>query len=164
MEFLHTRCLRLDCRDDIAVRAPGNDLTVTYGGLSAAVEAVAGLLESAGIGPGMRVAIIVPASLELIVSVLAVSRCGAAAAPLDVSLRGLSLAHAIERVDPAAGGRAGPPSDAEAGACSSARSKPVSLQGETEGGPLPLWPDHSRRGEPATASIARRGCRDGRPG
>lgn len=100
MELLHARCLGPDRYGRQALCAPAIPLSVDYGGLARAVEVLARLLTDAGIGRGGRVALLAPASPEFVVSLLAVARCGAAVAPMDMSLRGLSLATALDRLAP----------------------------------------------------------------
>lgn len=60
----------------------------------------AATLTGAGLSRGGRVALIAPASPEFVVALLAAVRCGAAVAPVDMSLRGLSLAGALNRLAP----------------------------------------------------------------
>ena len=68
--------------DKIAIILPEQDIRVSYGALRAQVQAVAGQLAAAGVGPGERVASALPNGLPAIVSFLAASIAGTAA-PLN---------------------------------------------------------------------------------
>lgn len=66
-------------------------------------DEVAGLAESmlaAGVRPGMRLSIAMPASIEFVVALLASMKIGAAPAPLDLSLKGDSLARSMASLQP----------------------------------------------------------------
>ncbi|MFJ4949542.1 amino acid adenylation domain-containing protein [Streptomyces sp. NPDC088760] len=67
--------------DAVAVRYGGAELT--YRELDARASRLARLLIAQGAGPGRVVAVDVPRSLELIVALGAIARCGAAYLPLD---------------------------------------------------------------------------------
>lgn len=97
-ELLHARCLGHG--DAEALRLSGRRLSLSYGGLAAAVAGLAALLGRNGIGRGARIALAVPPSLDFAVGLLAAARCGAAAAPLDISLRGMSLEDALAALTP----------------------------------------------------------------
>ncbi|MFI2238019.1 non-ribosomal peptide synthase/polyketide synthase [Streptomyces chrestomyceticus] len=56
---------------------------LTYGELAARVDALAGHLASCGVGPESVVAVALPRSLDLVVSLLAVLRAGGAYVPVD---------------------------------------------------------------------------------
>jgi acyl-CoA synthetase (AMP-forming)/AMP-acid ligase II len=68
--------------DKVAIVLPEQDIRVSYGALRAQVQAVAGQLAAAGVGPGERVASALPNGLPAIVSFLAASIAGTAA-PLN---------------------------------------------------------------------------------
>jgi len=57
---------------------------VPYWELAARAHALAGELAAAGVGPDVPVAVFVPRSLEMLVSVLAVAMAGGACVPLDI--------------------------------------------------------------------------------
>ena len=68
--------------DKTAIILPDQNISITYAGLRAQVNAVAEQLAAAGIGPGDRVATALPNGLPMIVSFLAASVAGTAA-PLN---------------------------------------------------------------------------------
>lgn len=57
--------------------------SISYGRLLERVESLANHLHSAGIGPGNRVALMMPGGIDLVVAVLATLRSGAAYVPVD---------------------------------------------------------------------------------
>ncbi|MFH8369512.1 amino acid adenylation domain-containing protein [Streptomyces sp. NPDC018031] len=59
--------------------------SLTYGELAAAKNALAASLRAAGVGPGRRVAVAVPRSVEQIVALVAVVSAGGAYVPLDLA-------------------------------------------------------------------------------
>ncbi|MFD8235432.1 amino acid adenylation domain-containing protein [Streptomyces sp. NPDC059696] len=63
----------------------GTTRSLTYGELSAAKNDLAASLRAAGVGPGKRVAVAVPRSLEQVVALVAVVTAGGAYVPLDVA-------------------------------------------------------------------------------
>jgi natural product biosynthesis luciferase-like monooxygenase protein len=69
--------------DDVAVEYAGR--TLTYGGLDAAADRLAGALRAAGAGPGTRVGVFLERSESTVVALLAVLKSGAAYVPLDPS-------------------------------------------------------------------------------
>lgn len=99
-EFIHSCCLRPEWAGRTALHLHGTNISVSYASLAAAVATMAGLLERSGVGRGARIAVAAAHSFEFAVAVLAASRIGAAAAPLDISLRSLSLDDALARVRP----------------------------------------------------------------
>ncbi|MYU19861.1 AMP-binding protein, partial [Streptomyces sp. SID8361] len=66
--------------------------SLTYGALAEAKNELASALRAAGVGPGTRVAVAVPRSLEQVVALVAVVTAGGAYVPLD-------LAHPDERLE-----------------------------------------------------------------
>ena len=56
---------------------------MTYRELDEAANRLAQLLASQGVGPGQRVALVLPRSVEAIVAMLAVVKTGAAYVPID---------------------------------------------------------------------------------
>ena len=67
--------------DAVAVTFEGRSLT--YGELDGAANRLANLLAAHGAGPGERVALLLPRSIEAVVAILAVLKTGAAYVPLD---------------------------------------------------------------------------------
>ncbi|QDQ16787.1 amino acid adenylation domain-containing protein [Streptomyces spectabilis] len=63
----------------------GDTRSLTYGELSAAKDALAATLRAAGVGPGKRVAVAVPRSVEQVVALVAVVSAGGAYVPLDLA-------------------------------------------------------------------------------
>jgi len=63
-----------------------DDTELTYAELAQRVHAVAGRLVRAGVGGNGLVAVLLDRSIELVVAILAISRCNAAYLPLDRSL------------------------------------------------------------------------------
>ncbi|MET7323117.1 amino acid adenylation domain-containing protein [Streptomyces sp. NPDC005549] len=61
----------------------GTTRTLTYGELHAAKDELAATLRAAGVGPGKRVAVAVPRSVEQVVALIAVVAAGGAYVPLD---------------------------------------------------------------------------------
>jgi nonribosomal peptide synthetase DhbF len=67
--------------DAVAVTCEG--LSITYRRLDEASNRLAHLLTGRGVGPGQRVALLLPRSAEAIVAMLAVAKTGAAYVPID---------------------------------------------------------------------------------
>ncbi|MEU3488471.1 amino acid adenylation domain-containing protein [Streptomyces massasporeus] len=63
----------------------GATRSLTYGELSAAKNDLASALRAAGVGPGKRVAVAVPRSLEQVVALVAIVGAGGAYVPLDLA-------------------------------------------------------------------------------
>ncbi|MES9592481.1 amino acid adenylation domain-containing protein [Streptomyces sp. NPDC094045] len=61
----------------------GSTRSLTYGELADARDSLASVLRAAGVGPGSRVAVAVPRSLEQVVALVAVVTAGGAYVPLD---------------------------------------------------------------------------------
>ncbi|GAA2761763.1 non-ribosomal peptide synthetase [Streptomyces paradoxus] len=59
--------------------------SLTYGELSAGKDELAAALRAAGVGPGKRVAVAVPRSLEQVVALVAIVSAGGAYVPLDLA-------------------------------------------------------------------------------
>ncbi|MFH8989562.1 amino acid adenylation domain-containing protein [Streptomyces sp. NPDC017940] len=70
----------------------GDTRSLTYGELAAAKNDLAGALRAAGVGPGRRVAVAVPRSVEQVTALVAIVGAGGAYVPLD-------LAHPDERLE-----------------------------------------------------------------
>ncbi|OZC65830.1 hypothetical protein CH251_24175 [Rhodococcus sp. 06-462-5] len=86
--------------DAVAVRFAGNDLT--FRELTDRSEALARRLTEIGARPGSVIAVAVPRSLELMVSIMAVIRSGAAYLPLDTSYPEDRLRFTVEDARPIA--------------------------------------------------------------
>ncbi|WP_327107331.1 non-ribosomal peptide synthetase [Nonomuraea glycinis] len=63
----------------------GGTRSLTYGELAAAKDELAAALRAAGVGPGKRVAVAVPRSLEQVVALVAIVSAGGAYVPLDLA-------------------------------------------------------------------------------
>ncbi|WP_406388039.1 amino acid adenylation domain-containing protein [Streptomyces sp. NBC_00887] len=63
----------------------GSTRSLTYGELEAAKNELAASLRAAGVGPGKRVAVAVPRSLEQVVALVAIVSAGGAYVPLDLA-------------------------------------------------------------------------------
>lgn len=63
----------------------GGTRSLTYGELAAAKDELASALRAAGVGPGSRVAVAVPRSLDQVVALVAVVSAGGAYVPLDLA-------------------------------------------------------------------------------
>ncbi|WP_030558805.1 non-ribosomal peptide synthetase [Streptomyces aureocirculatus] len=70
----------------------GDTRSLTYGELAAAKNELAAALRAAGVGPGKRVAVAVPRSVEQVTALVAIVAAGGAYVPLD-------LAHPDERLE-----------------------------------------------------------------
>ncbi len=73
--------------------------TCTFGSLDQRAAAMAGHLIDQGVGPGQAVGVALPRTIDLVVTLLAVWKAGAAYAPLDPSLDRSRLADLIDRAD-----------------------------------------------------------------
>ncbi|MET7383592.1 amino acid adenylation domain-containing protein, partial [Streptomyces sp. NPDC005526] len=74
---------------------------LTYGELAARVDAFAGHLASCGVGPEAVVAVALPRSVDLVVSLLAVLRAGGAYVPVDPDYPADRVAHMLSDSRPA---------------------------------------------------------------
>ncbi|MFD8685658.1 amino acid adenylation domain-containing protein [Streptomyces sp. NPDC059651] len=63
----------------------GGSESLTYGELASAKDELAGALRAAGVGPGGRVAVAVPRSVEQVVALVAIVSAGGAYVPLDLA-------------------------------------------------------------------------------
>ncbi|MFI8931398.1 amino acid adenylation domain-containing protein [Streptomyces sp. NPDC053474] len=63
----------------------GDTRSLTYGELAAAKDDLAAALRAAGVGPGKRVAVAVPRSVEQVVALVAIVSAGGAYVPLDLA-------------------------------------------------------------------------------
>ncbi|MFF3644613.1 amino acid adenylation domain-containing protein [Streptomyces sp. NPDC002564] len=63
----------------------GTSRSLTYGELAAAKDELAAVLRAAGVGPGRRVAVAVPRSVEQVVALVAIVAAGGAYVPLDLA-------------------------------------------------------------------------------
>ncbi|MFI0821091.1 amino acid adenylation domain-containing protein [Streptomyces sp. NPDC021098] len=63
----------------------GGTRSLTYGELASAKDELASTLRSAGVGPGKRVAVAVPRSVEQVVALVAIVGAGGAYVPLDLA-------------------------------------------------------------------------------
>ncbi|WMJ69442.1 amino acid adenylation domain-containing protein [Stenotrophomonas sp. 24(2023)] len=72
-------------RDPAAIALELGDARIDHATLEQRSRALASQLQARGIGPGDRVAVALPRSIELVIALLAVLRAGAAYLPLDLS-------------------------------------------------------------------------------
>ena len=86
--------------DRQAVVTPGG--TLDYAELDAAADRAATALREQGVGPGDRVALVLPNGLEMVVAVFGVLRACAAIVPLNPTVKEHRLAEVIERARVAA--------------------------------------------------------------
>ncbi|MET9832063.1 amino acid adenylation domain-containing protein [Streptomyces sp. NPDC006385] len=63
----------------------GRTRSLTYGELAAAKDELAAILRASGVGPGKRVAVAVPRSVEQVVALVAIVSAGGAYVPLDLA-------------------------------------------------------------------------------
>ncbi|MFJ8192048.1 amino acid adenylation domain-containing protein [Streptomyces sp. NPDC096094] len=63
----------------------GGTRSLTYGELADAKDALASALRASGVGPGKRVAVAVPRSVEQVVALVAIASAGGAYVPLDLA-------------------------------------------------------------------------------
>ncbi len=87
--------------DAPALHGPGS--VVSFGELAEWSARAAGLLRGRGAGPGERVGLLAPNSVEFVVAYLAILRCGATAVPLNPAAPAPELARELTAVDPGAG-------------------------------------------------------------
>jgi amino acid adenylation domain-containing protein len=78
-----------------ALALVAGDTCLTYCQLNDRAEAVSRRLRAAGIGPGSKVAILLPRSAEMIAAILGVLAAGAAYVPIDPSTPKLRIAHIV---------------------------------------------------------------------
>ena len=78
------------------------DLILTYGELHGQVERAAGGLQALGVKAGDRVAIYAAQGLEMVISMLAVSRSSAVFVPINPSLKAVQVGHILEDSKPVA--------------------------------------------------------------
>lgn len=100
MELLHSLCLLRERNERPALTVPALGFRADYGGLAHGAAALARALEDAGIAREARVALMMPPSPAFVTILFAALARGAAVAPVDTSLRGLSLASALDRLAP----------------------------------------------------------------
>ncbi|WP_396931709.1 amino acid adenylation domain-containing protein [Mycolicibacterium sp.] len=87
-------------RDAVALSFDGRSWT--YGELDKATDRFALLLVGRGIGPGQRVAVLLPRSADAIVSILAVLKTGAAYVPIDPAAPSARMQLVLADAEPAA--------------------------------------------------------------
>ncbi|MFF9350151.1 amino acid adenylation domain-containing protein [Streptomyces sp. NPDC014734] len=78
----------------------GGTRSLTYGELAAAKDGLASALRAAGAGPGRRVAVAVPRSVEQVVALVAVVTAGGAYVPLDLAYPDERLAYLLADAAP----------------------------------------------------------------
>ncbi|MEV0749702.1 amino acid adenylation domain-containing protein (plasmid) [Streptomyces sp. NBC_00184] len=80
----------------------GDSRSLTYGELASAKDELATALRAAGVGPGGRVAVAVPRSLEQVVALVAIVTAGGAYVPLDLAYPDERLAYILADAAPQA--------------------------------------------------------------
>ncbi|WP_405749798.1 amino acid adenylation domain-containing protein [Streptomyces sp. NBC_00012] len=78
----------------------GATRSLTYGELAEAKDELASVLRAAGVGPGKRVAVAVPRSVEQVVALVAVVTAGGAYVPLDLAYPDERLAYILADAAP----------------------------------------------------------------
>jgi acyl-CoA synthetase (AMP-forming)/AMP-acid ligase II len=153
----------------LAFAADGERLS--YGGLRAEVEALAGAAARHGVGPGDRVALLLPAGLGFVRAFFALQRLAAVPCALSPHLPAATAARSAVRVRPRLVLVAGPAAPGLAAACGAAGLRAIDLAtlGEVSAAPaaLPpaavgpddpafLQPTSGTSGEPRAAVILQR--------
>ncbi|MFC4950498.1 non-ribosomal peptide synthase/polyketide synthase [Pseudonocardia sp. GCM10023141] len=87
--------------DRVALTGP-DGTSLRYAELAVAADRLAHRLVAAGIGPGRRVALLLPRTTELVVAVLAVAMSGAAYVPIDPEYPAERIAFTLDDAAPAA--------------------------------------------------------------
>ncbi|MGW9181599.1 non-ribosomal peptide synthetase, partial [Agromyces sp. NPDC055658] len=88
-------------RHPAAVAVSFGDSSMSYRGLDAASNRLAHLLIEWGAGPGLRVALLFPRSVEAVVAIMAVLKTGAAYVPIDPSVPDARLDFVLADSEPA---------------------------------------------------------------
>src|SRR5262249_41691363 len=88
-------------RDPGAVAVSFGDSSMSYRGLEGAANRLAHLLVEQGVGPGQRVALLFPRSVEAIVAILGVLKTGAAYVPIGPALPDARLDFVLADAGPA---------------------------------------------------------------
>ncbi len=83
-----------------AVAISGEGRSLTYQGLDEASNRLAHLLTSRGVGPGRRVAVLLPRSVEAVAAIVAVLKTGAAYLPIDPALPSARIAFMLTDAAP----------------------------------------------------------------
>ncbi|MEU0243399.1 amino acid adenylation domain-containing protein [Streptomyces sp. NPDC006235] len=78
----------------------GGTRSLTYGELAQAKDELASALRAAGVGPGRRVAVAVPRSVEQVVALVAIVTAGGAYVPLDLAYPDERLEHILADAAP----------------------------------------------------------------
>jgi amino acid adenylation domain-containing protein len=79
---------------------PAGDVTLTYRELNERADRYARWLRAQGVGPDDRVVVCLEASLERLIAILAVLKCGAAYVPMEPSTPPLRLRDMLEECEP----------------------------------------------------------------
>jgi non-ribosomal peptide synthetase component F len=84
-DLIHERVLDNAARRPDAIALVDGERLTSYAELDRLSAEAARVLRAAGVGPAQVVPVLLPPSIELVVAVLAVLRCGAAYAALDLA-------------------------------------------------------------------------------
>jgi non-ribosomal peptide synthetase component F len=156
--------------DALAFAADGERLT--YGGLLAAVEALAGAAARQGIGPGDRIALFIPAGLGFVRAFFALQRLAAVPCAFSPYLPAATAARSAARVRPRFVLAAGPAARELAEACTAVGLRAIDLAALVEVPAVPaalspapaepddpafLQPTSGTSGEPRSPAARRRG-------
>jgi len=98
--YLLDDCLNHFDNSNVAIICEHSGCSVSYARLAQDVYALSSVMQSAGIGAGMRLSVAMPGSIEFVVAILASINVGAVAAPLDLSLKGESLKRSMASLRP----------------------------------------------------------------
>ncbi|MGW1675310.1 non-ribosomal peptide synthetase [Streptomyces sp. NPDC002324] len=83
-----------------AVAVEGDGTTLTYAQLNARANRLARLLIGKGVGPEQYVAVVVPRSVDLVVAMLAVFKCGATYLPVDPAYPEDRISYILDDAEP----------------------------------------------------------------
>ncbi|HET7460529.1 MAG TPA: amino acid adenylation domain-containing protein, partial [Longimicrobium sp.] len=92
---VHELFERQAARAPVAAAVMHEERSLTYAELNAQANRLAHALRDAGVAPGARVAVLVPRSIELVVSELGVLKTGAAYVPIDPAFPAERLAYMV---------------------------------------------------------------------
>jgi long-chain acyl-CoA synthetase len=98
--LMHTGLERAAVRFGSRAAILFGDSQISFADLETRTDAFAGRLASRGVGPGDRVAVMMSNGPEFVVSVLAISKLGAASVLLNPAWKSLEVAHVFDLVAP----------------------------------------------------------------
>ena len=83
-----------------ALICPDADVRLSHGELAELVDGLAGTLQAAGVGPGDRVAVVLPNGAEIVAMLFALASLGAAIAPLNPAYTEPEYRFYLDDLDP----------------------------------------------------------------